>query len=60
VMVDDMTHLLRKDECPASIMGSARLLGQPVASELIEKAAQWILAKTAANNQLQATSKTGA
>lgn len=60
VMIDDMTHFLRKDECPASIMNSARLLDQPVESVLIEKTAQWILVKTAANNQLQATSKAGA
>lgn len=55
VMVDGMTHLLRIDEYPATLLGSARLLGRPVESIVVEKSAQWIIATTSANNQLHAT-----
>lgn len=59
LVVDGMTHLLRVDEHPATLLGSVRFAGRPVESAVVEKAAQWILATTAANNQLREASRAG-
>ncbi|MDO3386609.1 alpha/beta fold hydrolase [Gilvimarinus sp. SDUM040013] len=56
VMINGMTHLLRIDERPASLLGSARLLGRPLDGMVSEKAAQWIIATMSANHQLRAAS----
>lgn len=60
MLVEGMTHLLRVDENPATLTGSARLLSKPVESVVIEKSVKWIHSISAANNQLHATSSAGA
>lgn len=49
LMLDDMTHLLRRDKTPvllnSNLLNSARLLKQLVDNELIEKVVQWLVAK---------------
>lgn len=60
LLVDGMTHLLRVDENPATLLGSARLSSQALEPVIIEKAIQWIQSTAAANKQLHATSRTGA
>lgn len=55
LMLDDMTHLLRRDKTAtdvkstlstaAHLLSSARLLKQPVDNELLEKIVQWLVAK---------------
>jgi alpha/beta superfamily hydrolase len=59
-VVDGMTHLLRIDENPATIMGAARLSGEPVEAAVSERTIHWILGISAANNQFHATNKVGA
>jgi len=59
-LIEGMTHLLRVDENPPTIIGSLRLTDKPVDGAVIEKTIQWIHATSAANNQLHATSKAGA
>ncbi|MDO6747359.1 hypothetical protein [Gilvimarinus sp. 1_MG-2023] len=41
-----MTHILRLDQSPASILGSARLIGQPVAREVTDSIIQWVQAQS--------------
>lgn len=60
VLVEGMTHLLRVDENPATIMGAARLSGEPLESVVSERTIHWILGISAANNQLHATNNVGA
>jgi len=48
LLVDDMTHLLRIDEKPATILGSARLLKEPIASAVLERIPQWVLEESSA------------
>lgn len=60
LLIENMTHLLRVDEGPATILGSARLSSQAVEPVVIEKTIQWIRLISSANNQLHASSRAGA
>lgn len=43
-LVDNMNHVLRSDDGPPSITGSARLLGRPIEPALVDRIARWIQA----------------
>jgi len=60
MLVEGMTHLLRVDDNPATLMGAARLLNKPMESVVIEETVNWINSISAANNQLHAPSKVDA
>lgn len=60
MFVKGMTHLLRVEKNPATLLGAARLLSEPVESVFINKSVKWIHSISAANNQLHATSRAGA
>jgi pimeloyl-ACP methyl ester carboxylesterase len=46
-VVADMTHLLRCDDQPPTLLGSRRLLARPVEPELLEIVAAWVRARSA-------------
>jgi alpha-beta hydrolase superfamily lysophospholipase len=60
MLIEGMTHLLRIDKNPATIMGAARLIGEPLEPVVIERALHWIHVTSAANNQLHAISSADA
>lgn len=60
MLVEGMTHLLRIDEKPATIMGSARQSGEPLVNCVIERTANWIHDTSAALDQLHVASAAGA
>ncbi|GAB5500756.1 MAG: alpha/beta hydrolase [Pseudohongiellaceae bacterium] len=60
LLVEGMTHLLRIDENPATIMGSARQSGEPLVGVVIDRIAQWTRNTSAAMNQLHTTDAAGA
>lgn len=41
----DLTHLLRRDERAPTILGAARLLTQPVDSEVVDRVVEWAQAR---------------
>ncbi|MBC55243.1 MAG: hypothetical protein CMQ34_15555 [Gammaproteobacteria bacterium] len=59
LLVEGMTHLLRIDKNPATIMGAARQSREPLANVVIEKTAHWINAASGAGHQLPATRSEG-
>lgn len=46
VLIDDLTHLLRKDSEPASLNAYGRLLKQPLDAEMLGIVRDWLLART--------------
>lgn len=56
LLIEGMTHLLRGDENPATLMGAGRLSSEPVEAVLLQELVKWILAISAANKQSHATS----
>ncbi len=44
-VVANLTHLLRRDEQAPTILGAARLLAQPIDSEVVELVAKWAQAR---------------
>lgn len=57
-LVEGMTHLLRVDENPASLVGSSKLSSEPMEDAVIDKTIQWIHATLSAGNQFRAASTT--
>ncbi|MCI5106354.1 MAG: alpha/beta hydrolase [Pseudomonadales bacterium] len=53
LLIENMTHLLRKDAEPATILGSMQFADQPVSGELTAKTIQWIQSLPAASNPAQ-------
>ena len=45
-VIAGMTHVLRRDDRPATLFGSLRLLAQPVEPELLELVAEWVRSRT--------------
>jgi hypothetical protein len=45
-MVEDLTHLLRRDSEPASLNAYGRLLKEPVDGEVLRLVREWMLART--------------
>lgn len=46
-IISDLTHLLRRDDQPATLLGSRRLLKQPVDPEVLELVAKWVAGRSA-------------
>lgn len=46
VLIDDLTHLLRKDSEPASLNAYGRLLKEPLDAEMLGIVRDWLLART--------------
>lgn len=51
MLIEDMTHLLRVDQNPASILASARLTDQPIEAVVTEKTVRWVTALCRAASQ---------
>lgn len=47
VLVPDLTHILRRDEQPASFSRYKKLVRQPVDQEVLERVAEWIVSRAA-------------
>ena len=45
VLIDDLTHILRRDEGPAGFEAYSKLLKQPVDAELRRIVAEWVAAR---------------
>ncbi len=51
-VIAGMTHVLRCDDQPPTLLGSQRLLAQSVEPELLEVVAEWLRSRTARNERL--------
>ena len=51
VVPDNLTHLLRLDEGPASVRTYKKQMRRPVAAAVLDRVAEWVTARTAVTNR---------
>jgi uncharacterized protein len=55
-VIADMTHILRCDDQPATLLGSQRLLARPVEAEVLGVVAEWLRSRVASAEALPSAS----